>query len=126
MKTMTILTTDEKCVTSEDSTVIAVFEQKTDAVLGMARCVESFHFDVLANSEGFAVAWGGGDFVAILATDDGQRVALEKLNVSAGMVVVAGYLVSPSVCEEDLGSLLVGVDDVCQLDAAVCCFLQVW
>jgi hypothetical protein len=23
-------------------------------------------------------------------------------------------------------SLLVGVDDVCQLDTAVCCFLEVW
>jgi hypothetical protein len=53
--------------------------------------VQSFHFDVLANSESFAVAWCGSDFFAILATDDGERVAFENFGIAAGVVVVAGW-----------------------------------
>ena len=96
-----MLTADEERVSSENSAVIAVFKQETDAVLSVARCVQGFHFDVLANGEGLTVAWGGGDLVAILATDDGKWVALEKLDVAAGVVVVAGHLVSLGKCEKD-------------------------
>jgi hypothetical protein len=86
-----MLTANEECVASENSTVIAVFEQETDAVLGVARCVQSFHFDVLADGEGFTVAWGGGDLVAVLSTDNGKGIALEEFDVAAGVIVVAGY-----------------------------------
>lgn len=84
------LTADEECVAGEHSAVVAIFEQEADAVLGVAWCVQSFHFDVLADGEGLAVAWGRGDLFAVFTADDGQRVALEDFNVAAGMVVVAG------------------------------------
>ena len=90
----------------------------------MARCVQGFHFDVLADGEGLAVAWGGGDLVAVLAADDGKGVALEEFDVAASMVVVAGYLVSLGVfVRMGWWGLLVSVDDVCQLDTAICSFL---
>jgi hypothetical protein len=85
-----MLTADEERVSSENSAVIAVFKQETDAVLSVARCVQGFHFDVLANGEGLAVAWGGGDLIAVLTADDGKGVALEEFDVAAGVVVVAG------------------------------------
>jgi hypothetical protein len=53
--------------------------------------VQSFHFDVLANSESLAMAWCGGDLFAILTTDDGERVAFENFGVATGVVVVAGW-----------------------------------
>jgi hypothetical protein len=53
--------------------------------------VQSFHFDVLADSERFTVAGCGSDLLAILATDDGERVVSEDLGVTAGMIVVAGW-----------------------------------
>ena len=56
----------------------------------MAWCVQGFHFNVLADSECLAVTGGRGNLFAVLATDDGQRVALKDFNVAAGMVVVAG------------------------------------
>jgi hypothetical protein len=49
----------------------------------VTRRVQSFHFDVLA--------WCGSDFFAILATDDGERVAFENFGIAAGVVVVAGW-----------------------------------
>lgn len=57
----------------------------------MAWCVQGFHFNVLADGESFAVAWSGGDLVAVFAANDGKRVALEEFDVAAGVVVVAGY-----------------------------------
>jgi hypothetical protein len=83
------ITANEQSVTSEDSTVISVFEQEAYAILGMAGRVKGLHFDVLANSEGLAMARSLVDLVAVLATDDGERVALEDLCVSASVVMVA-------------------------------------
>jgi hypothetical protein len=120
-----MLTADEECVAGENSTVIAVFEQEADAVLSVAWCVQGFHFDVLADGEGFAVAWGGGDLVAVLATDDRKGVALEELDVTTGVVVVAECLLTQASENWWQEYLLVGVDDVCQFDAAFRCFLQV-
>jgi hypothetical protein len=88
------LTASEECVAGEYSAVISIFEQEANAVLGVARRVQGFHFDVLADGEGFAVAWGGGDLVAVLATDDGKGVALEELDIAAGVIVVTEYLIS--------------------------------
>jgi hypothetical protein len=89
MTTSPILTTDEERVAGENSTVVAIFEQEADAILSVARCVQGFHFDVLADSEGFAMAWGGGNLVAVLSADDGKGIALEEFDVAAGVVVVA-------------------------------------
>lgn len=85
------LTANEECVAGKDSTVVAVFEQEADAVLGVARCVQGFYLDVLADSEGLAVARGSGDLVAVLATDDRKGIALEEFDIAAGVVVMAGY-----------------------------------
>lgn len=88
---MPMLTANEECVASKHSTIVAVFKQEADAVLGVTRSVQGFHLDILANREGFAVAWGRSDLVTVLAADDGKRVALEEFDVAAGVVVVAGY-----------------------------------
>lgn len=95
-----MLTADEESVASKNSTVVAIFEQEADAVLGVTRRVKGFHLDVLADGESFAMARGGGDLVAVLAADDGKGVALEEFDVAAGVVVVAGNLFSLDCCED--------------------------
>ena len=57
--------------------------------MGVARRVEGLHLDVLANREGVAMSGSLVDLVAVLAADDGERVALEDLCVSASVVMVA-------------------------------------
>jgi hypothetical protein len=57
----------------------------------VARRVQGFHFDVLADGEGLAVAGSRSDLLAVLAANDWQRVALEDFDIAAGMVVVAGH-----------------------------------
>jgi len=120
-----MLTANEQCVASENSTVVAIFKQEADAVLGVARCVQGFHFDVLADGESLAVARGGSDLVAVLTTDDRKGIALEEFDVAAGVVVVAGYSLVEAIMARAHRYLLVSVDDVCQFDAAICCLLQV-
>lgn len=89
MTTRPMLTADEEGIASENSAVVAVFEQEADAVLGVAWCVQGFHFDVLADGEGVAMAGRLGDLIAVLATNDGKGVALKELGVAAGVIVVA-------------------------------------
>jgi len=101
-------TANEQSVTSENSTVVSVFEEEANAILGVARRVEGLHLDVLANREGVAMSGSLVDLVAVFAADDGKRVALEDLCVSASVVMV-----------------VVSVDDVYQLDTAVFGFLEV-
>lgn len=55
----------------------------------MARRVKGFHLDVIADREGLAMSGSLVDLVAVLTTNDGERVALEDLCVSAGVVMVA-------------------------------------
>jgi hypothetical protein len=57
--------------------------------LGVARRVKGFHFNVLADREGLAMSGSLVDIVTVLATNNGERVALEDLCVSAGMIMVA-------------------------------------
>jgi hypothetical protein len=57
--------------------------------LGVTRRVQSLDFDVPANGESFAMARSRGDILAVFATDDRKRIALEDLGVAASMVVVA-------------------------------------
>jgi hypothetical protein len=83
------ITTNEQSVAGEDSTVVSIFEEEADAVLGVARRVQGFHLDVLADREGLAVSGSLVDLVAVLAADDGERVAFEDLCVSTCVVVVA-------------------------------------
>lgn len=85
------LTADEQRVASEHSTIIAVLEKEANAVLSVTRCVQSFDFDILADSESLAVGRGCGDFFAVFTADDGERVAFEDFGVAAGVVVVAGW-----------------------------------
>jgi hypothetical protein len=83
------ITANEQSVTSENSPVVSVFEEEADAVLGVARRVKGLHLDVLADREGLAVSGSLVDLVAVLAADDGERVAFEDLCVSTCVVVVA-------------------------------------
>lgn len=85
----------------------------------MTRRVEGLHLDVLANRKGFAMGRGLVNLVAVLAADDGERVALKNLCVSASVVMVAVFGSARVVIEISLRDILMGVDDVCQLDAAV-------
>ena len=82
-------TADEERVSREDSLVIAIFEQIADAVLGMARCVQCLDFDTLANSECLAMAGSLGHLVTVLAANDRNVVALQRLGIAASMVMVA-------------------------------------
>jgi hypothetical protein len=86
---LVVLTANEQSVAGEDSTVVSIFEEEADAVLGMARRVQGFHLDVLADREGLAVSGSLVDLVAVLAADDGERVAFEDLCVSASVIMVA-------------------------------------
>lgn len=71
-----VLTSDEQRITSKDSTIITIFEEETDAVLGMTRRVEGLHFDP-ADAEGLAVTGRFGNFGAVAAADDGDGKGLE-------------------------------------------------
>lgn len=83
------LTTNEERVAGEDGTLVSILEQIADAILSVARSVQGLHLDTFANRESVAMFGSLGDFVAVSAADDWQRVALEDLGVSASMVVVA-------------------------------------
>jgi len=95
-------TTNEKRVSSKHSAVISllVLEQVADAVLGVARSVQSLDRDAGADAECLAVLWRRRHLSAVLAADDRDLVGLEHLLVAAGVVPV-----------------VVSVDDVGQLDA---------
>jgi hypothetical protein len=57
----------------------------------VARRVKGLHLDVLADCESFTVTGCLVDLVAVLAANDGERVALQDLYVSASVVMVAVY-----------------------------------
>ena len=59
--------------------------------MGVARRVKGLHLDVLADCESFTVTGCLVDLVAVLAANDGERVALQDLYVSASVVMVAVY-----------------------------------
>lgn len=91
-------TADEQGVPGEDGAVAggAVFKVVAYAVLGVAGSVEGADGDAGAEGEGGVVGWGGGDVLAILAGDDGERVVF-KLALSAGglvWIVVEGLTIS--------------------------------
>jgi hypothetical protein len=67
------LAANEKSVSGEDGFVVAVFEQKANAVLSVARGVQSLDLDV-ANVEGLAMGRCLCDFAAVFTTDYGERV----------------------------------------------------
>lgn len=70
------LTSNEQSVSGKDGLILAVFEQVTNAVLGVARSVESLDLDA-SDIEGLAVYGCLGHFCAILSANDGQRVCFE-------------------------------------------------
>lgn len=70
-------TADEKGVTGEDSSVIAIFHVVAYRILGMTWGVESSDFDAFADLEGGVMRRGFGYFVAVFATDDGEWVLFE-------------------------------------------------
>jgi hypothetical protein len=101
------LTADEKGVSSENDLLVAILEQEANAVLGMARGVQSLDLDV-TNVEGFAVCRCLGHLFAVSSTNDGEGVGFQlvdgqsysfssedekfsthHLDVTAGMIVVA-------------------------------------
>jgi len=68
---------DEQSVPSKNCPIISVFHVITDRVLSMTWCVESSHFDVIANFECRIVCWCFRDLVAILTTNDWQWILFE-------------------------------------------------
>jgi hypothetical protein len=73
------LAADEKGVSGEDDFLVAVFEQEANAVLGVARSVQSLDFDV-TDVESLAVCGYLGDFAAVSSTDDGEGVGFELVS----------------------------------------------
>jgi len=65
-----ILTADEKRIAGEDCSLVAILKQIADAVLRMARRVQSLHLDAITNRERLAVARGLVDLRTLLAADD--------------------------------------------------------
>ena len=92
-------TTDEQRISSKDNFVTAVFEKIADTVLGVAGRVESFDLDAVPDGEGLAMGGRLVDFIAVFTSDDGNRVRLEHLCVTTGMVVVASAFISGVICK---------------------------
>jgi hypothetical protein len=59
----------KECVACKDDSIAIILHIPADAVLRMARCIQSLHCD-RANLEGFAVLRRAGDRLTVLATDD--------------------------------------------------------
>ena len=70
-------TPNEQRVAREDGTVISVLEKVANAVLGVARCVQSFDLDALADCKGFLMCRSLGDLCAVSSTNDRNGVSLE-------------------------------------------------
>ena len=70
-------TANEQRITGEDCSVVAILEEVANAVLSVARCVQSLDLDAFTYSKCFAMARRLVDFGAILATDNGDRIGLE-------------------------------------------------
>jgi hypothetical protein len=101
------LAADEKSVSGENDLLVAILEQEANAVLGVARGVQSLDLDV-TNVEGLAVCRCLGHLFAVSSTNDGEGVGFQlvdcqsysfssedekfsthHLNITAGMIVVA-------------------------------------
>lgn len=70
-------TSNKESITSEHSSVISIFHVVADGVLGVTWCVESSDLNAFADLESGVVGWGLGYFIAVFATDYGERVLFE-------------------------------------------------
>jgi hypothetical protein len=130
------LAADEKGVSSENDLLVAILKQEANAVLGVARGVQSLDFDV-TNVEGFAVCRCLGHFFAVSSTDDGEgegfqlvdgqsysfssedeKLSTHHLNVTAGMIVVAMVVSCFLGMADKILCSLVSVDDVDEVDSS--------
>ena len=59
--------------------------------MGVAGGVQSGDLDV-AKVEGGVVGGGGGHFVTVFPTDYGEWKVFENLDVSSGVIMVAGFV----------------------------------
>jgi hypothetical protein len=75
-----LITSNEEGIASENRFVIAIFKEEAYAVLGMAGCVQSRHFDTIANTEGGFVRWCLCDFVAVFPPNYWKRVGFELVD----------------------------------------------
>lgn len=117
-------TADKQGVPGEHSSVIAIFEEVTDAVLSVAWGVECFDLDVFPYGESFTMARRLGDLGAVLSSNDGHLVCLEHLDIAARMVMMAAEVQTKPASTVELRCLLVGVDNVGELGATFCSFLK--
>lgn len=78
-----MLAADEKSISGEDSLVVSVLHEETNAVLGMAGRVDSPHSDV-TQLKGLTVARRIGDTLAVLASDNVQ-LGSSKFSELAGI-----------------------------------------
>lgn len=70
--------------------VVSIFEEIADAVLSVARRVQSPDLDVLTKRKRRVVARRIRDMRAVLAADDGDGVVLQRLGVAARVVMAVG------------------------------------
>lgn len=87
-------TANKQRITGEDCSVVAILEEVANAVLSVARCVQSLDLDAFTYSKCFAMARRLVDFGAILATDNGDRIGLELETVLA-MTCMVNWTYAP-------------------------------
>lgn len=80
-------TSDEESIASENSPFIAIFEEITDRILGMAGRVERFDRN-LSHIEFGVVRWCPTDLVAVFSADDRNIEVFQQLCIAACMVVM--------------------------------------
>ena len=80
------LTPDEKCVTSEHGAVVSILHEEANAVLGVARCVNTLHLDV-ANSEALIMGGCLGNAFTVLAAND-VKLGITQLGKLIGSISI--------------------------------------
>jgi hypothetical protein len=85
-------------ITGKHCSLVTIFEEVANAVLGMTWRVKGLHLDAVTDRESRAICRSLADFDAVLATDDGQLVVLELwIYVSLGERVawgISGHTIS--------------------------------
>lgn len=69
-------TSNEECISREDGPFVPVFHKPTDTILGVARRMQSFDIDFVANHKRLAMLWCCGYRLTVLASNHFQPLEL--------------------------------------------------
>jgi hypothetical protein len=120
-------TSDEQGISSEDRSLIAIFEEVADAILCMARCMQCLDFYLIANGKRRIVRRGIRNVCAVFAANYRKGVMLELdcvacQNLSRGQRT-ALHVLSPNCLQHDHDGLTQSVSsnvDMCWIRTGVC------